>query len=85
MCMLYEASLPYSQSCKGTWVYYRVKNLHLYSIKTIGVMDYKTKKHKRFNFISFLTFSNLELNITLKKSTLEISGVIPVSNRNETS
>ena len=44
VCVLYEASLPYSQSCKGTWFYYRVKNLHLYSIKTIGVMDYKTKK-----------------------------------------
>ena len=41
---------------------------------------YKTKKHKQFNFIRFFTFSHLELNIILKKkSTLEISGVMPVS------
>ena len=33
MCMPFEASLPCIQSCKGTWVYYWEKNLHLYSIK----------------------------------------------------
>ena len=39
-----------------------------------------------FTFISFLTFSHLELNIILKKkSTLEISRVMSVSNKNETS
>ena len=39
-----------------------------------------------FTFISFLTFSHLELNIILKKkATLEISRVMSVSNKNETS
>ena len=73
MCMLHEASLPCSQSWKDTWVYYRVKKLHLYSIKNnrkttmaismaSWIIIIKQKKHKRFNFKRFLTFSHLELN-----------------------
>ena len=50
----------------------------------IGIMVYKTNKHNLFNFIIFRTFSRLKLNSILKKSTLEISGVVPISNRNET-
>ena len=70
MCMSCEASLPCSQSCKGTWVYYRAKNLHLYSIKNdrkttmvVSMASWIIKQKTRFNFISFLTVSHFELNI----------------------
>ena len=64
MCMLYEASLPCSQSCKGLGQLQGEK-LHLYSIKNdrettmviyMASWFIKQKKHKRFNFIIFLTF-----------------------------
>ena len=54
------------------------EKMHLYSINNdrdynghlYGVMVYKAKKHKRFNFIIFLTFFSSKLNIILKKSQL---------------
>ena len=70
--------IPCSQFSKGTsWVYYRVKNLHLYSIKNETTMVIsmaswfikQTSTVNIFNFIIFLAFSHLKLNSILKKKS----------------
>ena len=71
--MLYEASLPCNQSCKGTWVYYRVKNCIFIQLKTIEKLQWSfiwfIKQKSTNGLISkfSLRFSHLKLNIILRK------------------